>query len=288
MSVAHLHEDVSSNTLVVVNQILVESSSSPSGTDADLDDKPPPTLSPLWQQTVIAFGSEQYAKHSCASLIPSASASENLAFQEDVRRRGQIMAILVSGNQVVDGWRLLVATLAADLRPRFVKVNDEDALAICLTRNIHRRHLSAGQRAAIAAHLQDWSQACTHGGVRDQAALVPLARVSDRQALSGGGQKTQQAADFVAKRSTELIKQVIAGSISVDQAVAKLKSEAKGEATVDRPDPHARCKHRFEESAAKELAFEALIATRDAEIVTLRERIADLERDRVTADVDGM
>ena len=78
---------------------------------------------------------------------------------------------------------------------------------------LHRRHMTAGQQAAIVASAQDWAKAQTHGGNRkhlsnqevNQAVVLPLETgldtVAARRAQSGASDKTQRIADKVAKEA---------------------------------------------------------------------------------------
>ena len=77
---------------------------------------------------------------------------------------------------------------------------------------LHRRHMTAGQQAAIVASAQDWAKAQTHGGNRksvtnqdvNQGATLHLETVDGRAAESGASIRTQKMADKVAKEAPEL------------------------------------------------------------------------------------
>lgn len=73
--------------------------------------------------------------------------------------------------------RRLVDTLGMD--------HPDTLRAMMLSANLHRRHLSVAQAAAIVASAQDWAKAQSHGGNRraDQVDSSPLETIADRAAM---------------------------------------------------------------------------------------------------------
>lgn len=47
-----------------------------------------------------------------------------------------------------------IAALLVGVEPRFVRVDVSDPIAFVLTENLHRRHLTPGQRAALALNIE--------------------------------------------------------------------------------------------------------------------------------------
>lgn len=70
--------------------------------------------------------------------------------------------------------------------------------------NLHRRHLSAGQQAAIVSSAQDWNRANAQGQNKITG-NVAGDTVADRAAQSGASERTQRMADKVAKASPDLV-----------------------------------------------------------------------------------
>ncbi len=74
---------------------------------------------------------------------------------------------------------------------------------------LHRRHMTAGQQAAIVASAQDWAKAHARGGDRKllknqeviQSQAVDFDSVEKRAAQSGASRITQMKADKVAKEA---------------------------------------------------------------------------------------
>lgn len=97
--------------------------------------------------------------------------------------------------------------------------------------NLHRRHMSPGQQAAIVASAQDWAKAQTVGKPKSGNA-TGLDTVASRAARSGASDKTQRMADKVAKEAPDLAKKVAHGEVSLP-AVVKEDLSAMGESTSE-------------------------------------------------------
>lgn len=80
-----------------------------------------------------------------------------------------------------------------------------------LSANLHRRHLSAGQQAAIVASAQDWAKAQKQGGTganqhKEQTGNVAgLQTVAQRAAESGASERTQRMADKPVMAATNVM-----------------------------------------------------------------------------------
>ena|SRR6266566_1578737 len=100
--------------------------------------------------------------HPVAQLFPYMPMHEFAALVTDIQEKGQRESILVHKGQVLDGrHRLLAIELLQErgtkIEPKLIEydgLTDEASLrAVVVSANLARRHLSAGQRAAIALDL---------------------------------------------------------------------------------------------------------------------------------------
>jgi ParB-like chromosome segregation protein Spo0J len=122
---------------------------------------------------------------------------ELAALAEDIRANGQHEPVLVWQEQVIDGRNRLAACALAGIEPTVSEFEgtELDAILRIYSANLHRRHLSALQRAAIVlsdeALIAELRASRPHGGVREQggntatlgrvdAALASVAGVSER------------------------------------------------------------------------------------------------------------
>jgi len=198
--------------------------------------------------------------HPLCTLFPRIEGVEFEVLKTDIEANGLQQAIVVHDGMILDGGNRYRACLEAGVEPVTVSYDGGDPLAFVLSRNLHRRHLSPGQQAAIVAAATDWLEAQTHGGDRksDQAATLPLETVADRAAQSGASDRTQRMADKVAKADPELAKRVAHGEISLPKAV----KQVEGKDSDDGSQNASSREHTDEDSSeadcgpsAEEIAF---------------------------------
>lgn len=95
------------------------------------------------------------AAHPAADLFPLLSDPELRELAKDIRENGLLEPIVLHEEQVLDGRNRLAACEIAKVEPRFVDWNGDGGtpLRYALSHNLHRRHLTTSQRAAIAAEI---------------------------------------------------------------------------------------------------------------------------------------
>jgi hypothetical protein len=187
----------------------------------------------------------QLELHPLCTLFPRLDGSEFRALCDDIAANGLRESITTHDGMILDGGNRYRACLEVGVAPRFVKFAGPSVSAFVLSANLHRRHLSPGQQAAIVATVQDWAKAQPHGGDRrsDQAATLPLETVKSRAAQSGAGERTQRMADKVAREAPELAKQVAHGEISLPKAHEQISAPKLPPAPVaDFPGPTVAAK----------------------------------------------
>lgn len=89
--------------------------------------------------------------HPLALLIPPMSPDELEKLTEDIRQHGLLESIVTFDGQILDGRHRAQACEAAGVEPRFEEfVGGDPSVAFVLSKNLHRRHLTSAQKAAIA------------------------------------------------------------------------------------------------------------------------------------------
>ena len=168
--------------------------------------------------------SEKYQLHPLSTLFPRLVGAEFDALVDDIAANGLRDPIVLHNGMILDGGNRAAACEAAGVEARYVEFAGGNIVSFVLSANLHRRHLSPAQSAAIVSSAQDWAKAQTHGGNRraDQMDCSPLETIAGRAAASGASTKTQQRADKVAKADPELAKQVAHGEVSLRAAVANV------------------------------------------------------------------
>lgn len=203
--------------------------------------------------------------HPLCTLFPRMAGAEFDALVSDIKCNGLREPITLLDGMILDGGNRYAACVAAGAEPIFREFTGTNIVSFVLSANLHRRHMTPGQQAAIVASAQDWAKAQTHGGARrgDQAAVLPLATVQQRAAESGAGERTQRMADKVAKADPELAKKVAHGDVSLPAAVEQITGKRPGKkpAPVEIPEDDG--------PSAEEIAEAEAAAADDAERVRL-------------------
>lgn len=205
---------------------------------------------------------DQYELHPLCTLFPRLQGSEFDSLVADIKANDLAQPIVLHEGMILDGGNRYRACIEAGVEPKFREYEGSNLVSFVLSANLHRRHMSVGQQAAIVASATDWAKTQTHGGIRvasEQGATLHLETVSDRAAESGASVRTQKMADKVAKADPDLAKQVGRGEVSLPAAVKKV--EGKTPAAEQTPEQRAS---EAEEKENWREAFKALQEEVDA------------------------
>lgn len=167
--------------------------------------------------------------HPLCTLFPRMAGAEFDALVADIKANGQREPIIIHDGLILDGGNRFRACLAAGVEPETMMFGGGNLVDYVLSVNLHRRHLSPGQQAAIVASAQDWATAQSVG--RPSLEMVQDCTIStsaDRADKSGASVRTQKMADKVAKESPDLAKQVGRGEKTLPQAVEELTGKRPG------------------------------------------------------------
>lgn len=208
-----------------------------------------------------------YELHPLCTLFPRMQGAEFDALVADIRENGQREPIILHDGMILDGGNRYRACLEAGVEPQFTKFGGGNIVAYVLSANLHRRHMTAGQQAAIVASAQDWAKAQKVGKPKSGNA-TGLERVEDRAAQSGASDKTQRMADRVAREAPDLAKKVAHGEVSLPKAHEQVTGKRPGAKKPKRELPQAP--EPFDERDDLREAVKILSDEND----TLRDRLA--------------
>lgn len=93
---------------------------------------------------------KDYAIHPLALLIPPMSAEDLARLTDDIAAHGLVEPIVLHEGQILDGRHRYHACQQAGVEPHFTVFDGDDPVAFVLSKNLHRRHLTSAQKAAIA------------------------------------------------------------------------------------------------------------------------------------------
>lgn len=156
--------------------------------------------------------------HRFAEVFPLLEGVGFAGLVEDIRKHGQKDAVVLYQGLVLDGRNRCRACDVIGLEPEtttFVGTDDE-ALALVVSSNLHRRHLDASQYAMAAARTASMRQ-----GARTDLAEISAMSQSDAAALFNVSRGSVQLATRVIERGIpELVRAVETGGVAVSAAAA--------------------------------------------------------------------
>jgi hypothetical protein len=173
--------------------------------------------------------------HPLAELFPLMEGEDFAALVADIGTHGLREPVQVDEHgRIVDGRNRALACVEAgvDLRTTSEGVPEgSELLDWIISRNLHRRHLTTGQRAAVAADMATMKE----GRPGNSANLLSLSQ-AEAAALMKVSPRTVTAATAVKKASPEQHAKVKAGEISVNAARKQTRKPeaAANEAEADR------------------------------------------------------
>lgn len=159
--------------------------------------------------------------HPLCTLFPRITGIDFEYLRADIAANGLRQPIVVHEGLILDGGNRYRACIEAGVEPITVEFTGGNLVSFVLSANLHRRHLSPGQAAAIVASATDWQTSQPQGRPEQTApgSSLNLSTVADRAAASGASVATQRRADAVTKADPELSRQVASGEITLAAAV---------------------------------------------------------------------
>jgi hypothetical protein len=185
--------------------------------------------------------------HPAADLFPWLPPDELQQLADDIKENKQKEDIKRWRGLIADGRNRELACLVAGVRPRYFDLPadypEELIIRGISSANVKRRHLTASQRAMIAAQLANMRQG--ERTDREPSATLPKVSQADAAEQLNVSTRSVTAAAKVKDEAPELVAPVLSGKLPVALAVraAGLDPEDRGEiAGADDPAEEARHK----------------------------------------------
>lgn len=121
-------------------------------------------------------------QHALSAAFPSMSESDIEALAEDIKKHGQREPALIYEGQVLDGWHRYLACQQIGAEFWSDDFTGDDPIAFVISKNLHRRHLTAIQRASAVVAAHNWKapgNPATVAGL-SESAMALAAEVSPR------------------------------------------------------------------------------------------------------------
>ncbi len=168
-----------------------------------------------------------YAFHPACLAFPLLGDAELQELADDIKLRGLLHPVVAFRGQVLDGRNRLAACEMAGVAPRFVEwPGGGSPVEWVVSTNLHRRHLTASQRAVVALDvlplLEEEARARQRRG-RAATSAHDCAEVTGKASaiaarLSRSGSRYVEALKAIRAKAPELIEKVRGGQLNVPNA----------------------------------------------------------------------
>lgn len=193
-------------------------------------------------------------QHPLSAAFPAMPENELGALALDIEAHGQREPGVIFEGMVLDGWHRYLACEKAGIEFRCAEFYGADPVAFVLSRNLHRRHLTASQRAAAVVAAHKWRP---HG---DQSRSVP-----------GTDRTTKEMAKAAEVSPSTIEHAKAAETAGLGDAVRDGLVSAKDAARIAKGEPAPKPK-----VIVAEPKFEKLYEEVKAELVETREKRDEL------------
>lgn len=213
-----------------------------------------------------------YELHPLCTLFPRVVGAEFDALREDIKTNGLRQAIVLHDGMILDGGNRYRACIEAGVEPTYVNFDGGNLVAFVLSANLHRRHMSSSQQAAIVASAQNWTESQGVGRPRKSAPESTLLDTAEKRAAqSGASVATQRRADAVAKADPALAERVAHGEISLPKAVEQVAPQLASKSSKKQPEPVAAANSDMDGPSLGDLVDElqAIVEAQTAHIKAL-------------------
>ena len=224
----------------------------------------------------------EYQLHPLCTFFPRMDEVSFAALVADIKANGLNHPITLLDGMILDGGNRYKACIEAGVMPRFVKYDGNDPVRFVLSENLERRHLDAGQRAAIVATVTNWANAAKQGNATgnnqyqkvESGTNTNFQKTADRAKESGVSEKTQRKADAVAKANPELAKQVAQGEVSLNEATKQVAPQLLG-----KKQPEPQPEEELEEGLVNEADIAEIFDNQEKRIAELESIVASLTKE---------
>lgn len=167
----------------------------------------------------------KYEPHEYAAMFPLADEQELRDMADDIKQRGLLCKIVLLDKKILDGRNRFQACQIAGVEPRFTKYAGTDPLADVISWNLHRRHLSTSQRAALAVELKPAFEKLARARQGHRSDIVANLPQSDKgkardqaAAAVGVSGRTVQDAELIKHAAPDVFDEIKKGKKTVNQA----------------------------------------------------------------------
>jgi len=188
----------------------------------------------------------EYNPHPAANLFPMMGTFELAELAEDIKKHGLLEPIVIYEEQIIDGRNRAAACKISRTAPKYSFLKEcASPTLYAISKNLHRRHLTVSQRAAIAAEMvpmlreEAKARQRVHGGTapgkpktlipKSEEVFLPNAIKGTSNEIAakavGVSPSTVGRARQVHQQSPEEFNKVKGGEVTVEQALRNISGK---------------------------------------------------------------
>lgn len=159
--------------------------------------------------------------HPLADLFPALPVTDYEALKADIAEQGVLTPIVLWNGKLIDGRHRMRAAseLGKDFDTVTLACAEGDLPKKVAAYNLHRRHLTTGQRAAIAAEMANMGRGGDHRPPTPMDQADPLVSQSKAAQIMGVSHPSvKRAAEVIKKADDETVRALRDGAISLNTA----------------------------------------------------------------------
>ena len=186
-------------------------------------------------------------QHPLSAAFPAMPEAEIEALAADIEKGGQRDPGVLLEGMVLDGWHRYLACQRLGIKFRSVEFDGEDPVGFVISKNLHRRHLSAAQRVAAVAECVEWAEVGRPGNRGTSSPILTTRQIAE--AADASEKTVKQVKSAIKAGLGDMVK---AGEVSAKDAAALAKIPPKErEKALKEPAPAKKKGHADDRALAE-------------------------------------
>ena len=158
--------------------------------------------------------------HPIANIFPMMSDDELSELAKSIASNGLTVPILLHEGKILDGRNRYQACESSGVKPEYTEYGGNDPLSHVLDLNLHRRHLTSGQKAVVVAEAQTVGS----GRFKNRNIAVLPTQEGLAKALNVSPTYVREVKG-IKRASPDRYEQVKSGELTIQQAKREMKEE---------------------------------------------------------------
>jgi len=179
--------------------------------------------------------------HNIANIFPLMTGDEYEALRNDIAANGLLEPIWTYQGKIIDGRNRYRACLEVGIEPEYREWSGGKPLAFVISMNLHRRHLTPSQCAAVGVNIKHWLQIENPQGrptLEEQNNVGNISYNNGKQNRDLAGEIVGVSGRYIddaekyAKQEPALFEQLLSGEVTLQDAKRETRKQERFENLV--------------------------------------------------------